>query len=132
MSATPVLPVCCVLRNRATGSSPPPPSPLPIAQKDSRCKHKVTPEGGWQQTGAVYTGTWTVSDNMPTATYFVRALVKQGGTYVATGVSTGFFQIDSINSRPTSLKIAAGVLMPVGPLLLASYFIWERLKKKAV
>jgi hypothetical protein len=81
--------------------------------------------------------TWSPKEVVPTATYFVRAFVMHNSSatvqyQVALGSSKGYFQVNGINSRPKSMKIAAGLCACVGPLMFVGYFCLTYLRKKNV
>ena len=41
-------------------------------------------------------------------------------------------QVNSIDSRPKSMKIAAGICASVGPLMFLGYFALQQMRKKKV
>jgi hypothetical protein len=41
-------------------------------------------------------------------------------------------QVNGIDSRPKSMKIAAGICASVGPLMFVGYFVMTYLRKKNV
>jgi hypothetical protein len=46
------------------------------------------------------------------------------------GMSSGFYQVQPINSQPTWLMAMMGVFATIGPLSLAGFFVWEQYYKK--
>lgn len=81
--------------------------------------------------------TWSPKEGVATATYFVRAFVMHNSSatvqyQVALGNSQGYFQVNGIDSRPKSMKIAAGICASVGPLMFLGYFALQQMRKKKV
>lgn len=78
---------------------------------------------------------WKVGPNVAPAVYSIIALeICAGGQYCgmsATGAS-GYFQVFPVEDRPTWLMAMAGCFAAIGPLALASFFIWEWKLKKSV
>jgi hypothetical protein len=80
---------------------------------------------------------WKPKDTVATATYFIRAFVFHNSSstvsyQVAFGNSMGYFQVQAIDPRPKSMKIAAGICSTVGPLMFVGYFAMTYLRKKNV
>ena len=72
--------------------------------------------------------TWKVGPNTAPAVYSVIALeVCAGGLYCGSSATaaSGYFQVLLVNDRPTWLMVMAGCFAALGPLSLASFFIWE-------
>lgn len=78
--------------------------------------------------------TWKIPQNVPTGTYFIRALVYaynssdptgKSNTPVAIGDSKGFFQVIPISHKEKGLTVAAGICICVGPILFAALMLWE-------
>jgi hypothetical protein len=81
---------------------------------------------------------WKVGPNVAPAVYSIIALeVCAGGQYcgisAAGGAGSGYFQVFPVEDRPTWLMACAGAFAAIGPLSLASFFVWEwKIKKKSI
>lgn len=84
--------------------------------------------------------TWKIPQNVPIATYFVRAYVlapnpadSSSPNPVAFGNSVGYFQVQPISTKEKGLLVAAGICICVGPILFVSFMLWEfKFSKKRV
>lgn len=75
--------------------------------------------------------TYTPGPNTPPAVYQVLVLeICQGGAACGMGMSSGFYQVQAIDSRPAWLMAIMGVFSIIGPLSLAGFFVWEQYYKK--
>lgn len=110
----------------------------PVLAKSHQCsiviKKGLKPLGG--PTGGVK---WMPSVDTPGATYFVRALVMRNAsgpgntvsptTYAVAYGDSEFFNVKSIDSIPTGMKVASALCMCVGPLMFSIYFVLTYVKK---
>lgn len=110
----------------------------PVINKDKQCNTGEATSGKPFATG-LPTGTgsftWTPGPNTPPATYFIQLLeiVADSGsdpTYAAMGRSPGQYTIIPINSTPGWLLALTGVFCAIGPVVLAGFFIVEKVIKK--
>lgn len=78
--------------------------------------------------------TWKIPQNVPTGTYFIRALVYAANasdptgasnTPVAIGDSQGFFEVIPVSHKEKGLTVAAGICICVGPILFTALMLWE-------
>lgn len=121
----------------------PKPKNNPTVQDDGKCKrspkavkHIPLPPDATTPINA----TWAIILDVPHATWFVRAYVMcpnqpDNSTSTAIGIgqsltSSGYFQTEEWNQRPTWLKIVSSVMICTGPVLLAMFFVWDKVLKK--
>lgn len=85
---------------------------------------------------------WEPDESVPSATYFVRAFVMRNATTLDGEISpetypvafgdSDFFGVKGINSIPTSMKIASGLCICVGPIMFGTYVSLTYLRKSKV
>ncbi|GAB4860634.1 hypothetical protein Ancab_035796 [Ancistrocladus abbreviatus] len=104
--------------------------------KDKTCQFIIVSR---PYTPSISTFNWTVTKDIPTAVYFVRAYafnaqskeVAYGQTTDATK-SANLFQVQGISGRHASIDIASGVFSAFSLVSLAFFFYWEKRKAKKV
>lgn len=104
-----------------------------LIRKDNQCNIKIA--DGLPAPNGTYE--WAIPNDVPISTLFIQSYIKcqqPTGEYkfCTYGRSAGFFQVNPIDSRPTSMIIACAVCSAVGPLCLAAYLFYERMRKKDV
>lgn len=109
----------------------------PIIAKSKKCPFLI--KGGLDPVEG--TAVWKPSEEVPTATYQVRAYVVRNATMNGTLTATTYpvaygdsfyFDIHGIDSRPTSMKVAASLCACIGPIMFLVYFSLTYLRKKNV
>ena len=75
-------------------------------QKDKQCGVEIT--SGTSESLPPYEGnvTWHIGENVPQATYFVRAYAMCGETKCAFGNSTGYFQVAPARGPLVRLEVS--------------------------
>ena len=101
--------------------------PSPIIVDDKQCSVKIA-------AGLPYTGEYTYvvgPDSIPAVFNILALEICEGGAACGTGRSLGYYQVEAINYTPTWLLAMTGVFATIGPIVLASFFVWEfKMKKK--
>ncbi|KAK9825836.1 hypothetical protein WJX81_000981 [Elliptochloris bilobata] len=93
-----------------------------ILSKDKQCQIVIANGLPPHQGNA----TWEIDENVPQATYFVRAYSLCGQTRCAFGNSTGFFQVNPIHNLPKEVIGATIGVMFFGPVVLTVFFLKDR------
>ncbi|GMH01235.1 hypothetical protein Nepgr_003074 [Nepenthes gracilis] len=102
--------------------------------KDKTCQHGIVSQ---PYTPSNSTFSWTISRDVPTATYFIRAYAYNSqskevayGQTTDAGKTTDLFEIRGISGRHVSLDVASAVFSAFSVVSLFGFFYLEKRKAK--